>query len=30
MEYTKETTDRFLNLYRQLETIRDLNQSLYS
>ena len=30
MEYTKETTDRFLNLYRQLETIRDFDQGLYS
>ena len=29
-EYSKETTDRFLNLYRQLETIRDNDQSLYS
>lgn len=29
-EYSKQTTDRFLNLYRQLETIRDNDQSLYS
>ena len=29
MEYTKQTTDRFLNLYRQLETIRDTNSALY-
>ena len=29
MEYTEQTTDRFLNLYRQLETIRDTNSALY-
>lgn len=29
-EYSKQTTDRFLNLYRQLETMRDNDQSLYS
>ena len=30
MEYNKQTTERFLNLYRQLETIRDGNPNLYS
>lgn len=30
MEYSKQTTDLFLNLYRQLEGIRDGNPSLHS
>lgn len=30
MEYTKETTDRFLNLYRQLEAIRGNNPALFA
>lgn len=30
MEYTKETTDLFLNLYRQLEAIRGNNSALFA